>query len=101
MARLAVFLALCSSTVALSDVPKGECYQCEVTCFEDCALKYDREIIQADVLLQTSKGAQNKTVEMTDAYGKCLLDDKCPCRAAQAATTSKKQLQLVAADKKK
>merc|ERR1719263_2435789 len=39
---------------------------------------------------------------MTSAYGKCLIDDKCPCRAAQAETTSKsKQLQLVAADKKK
>jgi len=33
---------------ALLDVPLGECYDCEVTCFEDCALKYQREVIQAD-----------------------------------------------------
>jgi len=104
MARIAILLVLCSSAVALSDVPKGECYDCEVTCFEDCALKYDREIISADVFLQTKamKGKENKTVEMTNAYGKCLIDDKCPCRAAQAAAASKsKQLQLVAEDKKK
>jgi len=102
MARTAILLVLCSSAAALNDVPKGECYDCEVTCFEDCALKYDREIIQADVLLQAKamKGKENKTVEMTSAYGKCLIDDKCPCREAQAATKSK-QLQLVAADKKK
>jgi len=104
MARIAILVVLCSSASALHDVPKGECYNCEVTCFEDCALKYDREIIQADVLLQTKamKGKENKTVEMTSAYGKCLIDDKCPCRAAQAASLSKsKQLQLVASDKKK
>merc|ERR1719324_2033611 len=34
---------------ALRDVPKGYCHDCEVTCFEDCAMKYDREIIQPDV----------------------------------------------------
>jgi len=33
---------------ALRDVPKGYCHDCEVTCFEDCALKYDREIIVPD-----------------------------------------------------
>merc|ERR1719160_36552 len=34
---------------AVGNVPKGECYECEVTCFEDCLLKYDREIIQPDI----------------------------------------------------
>lgn len=32
----------------LRDVPLGLCGICEVNCFEDCALKYDREIIQPD-----------------------------------------------------
>merc|ERR1719333_1323673 len=100
MARFVALFTLCSSVAALRDVPKGECYQCEVTCFEDCALKYDREIMQMD-FLQLEKGAKgknNQTQELTDAYGKCLIDDKCPCRAAQAQAKSK-ALQLV--DKKK
>jgi len=43
-------LAACSiGADALRDVPKGYCHDCEVTCFEDCALKYDREIIQPDL----------------------------------------------------
>jgi len=33
---------------AVGNVPQGECYECEVTCFEDCLLKYDREIVQPD-----------------------------------------------------
>jgi len=88
---------LAGSVVAMQrDVPKGECYDCEVTCFEDCALKYDREIIQMDVLLQMNKGKVNKTVELTDTYGKCLIDDKCPCN--KAPENSKALLQT---DKKK
>merc|ERR1719235_286029 len=35
---------------AVANVPTGECYECEVTCFEDCLMKYDREIIQEDAL---------------------------------------------------
>jgi len=31
------------------DVPKGYCHDCEVTCFEDCAMKFDREIVTPDV----------------------------------------------------
>jgi len=92
-----LFALLSGSAVAIQrDVPKGECYNCEVTCFEDCALKYDREIIQTDVLLQMSKGKVNKTVELTNAYGKCLIDDKCPCN--KAAGNSKALLLM---DKKK
>lgn len=30
------------------DVPVGQCFSCEVTCFEDCAHKFDKEIIQPD-----------------------------------------------------
>merc|ERR1719379_2382107 len=36
-----------------------------------------------------TKGTQNQTQEITDAYGKCLIEDKCPCRAAQAQANSK------------
>lgn len=45
-------LALTGSTLAASsrlrDVPLGLCGICEVNCFEDCTLKFDREIIQPD-----------------------------------------------------
>jgi len=92
-------LLLVLGASALHDVPKGECYDCEVTCFEDCALKYDREIIQADVLLQAEPAKANKTQELTNAYGKCLTDDKCPCRAAEAKKANSKALELM--DKKK
>lgn len=47
----------------LRDVPLGLCGICEVNCFEDCALKYDREIIQPDLtLMEVSKvqGHENK-----------------------------------------
>jgi len=100
MGRSVILFALLSCSFALlRDVPKGECHQCEVTCFEDCALKYDREIIQT-VLLQQKKGKANKTVELTNAYSKCLTDDKCPCNKDKAAAAPKsKALQLV--DKKK
>jgi len=98
MTTSAVFFALLAgSVVALQrDVPKGECHDCEVTCFEDCALKYDREIISTDVLLQLKKDKVNKTVEFTNAYSKCLIDDQCPCNKAPA--NSKALLQV---DKKK
>lgn len=87
------FSLLSGSGFALRDVPKGECYNCEVTCFEDCALKYDREIM---VLAQMNKGKVNKTVELTNAFGKCLVDDQCPCNKASGKS---KALQLM--DKKK
>jgi hypothetical protein len=48
------------------------------------------------VLLQ--KGKVNKTEELTKNFGKCLIDDQCPCNKAVAPGKSK-ALQLV--DKKK
>jgi hypothetical protein len=95
---LIIFALLSGSVVALRDVPKGECHDCEVTCFEDCALKYDREIMQTDVLLQTQKGKVNKTTELTKAYDKCLIEDQCPCNKA-AGSGKSKALQLM--DRKK
>jgi len=93
-----VFALLASSVAALRDVPKVECHQCEVTCFEDCALKHDREIIQTDVFLQMKNSKVNKTVELTKAYDKCLTDDQCPCNKVPAPGKSK-ALELM--DKKK
>merc|ERR1719456_318729 len=93
-----VVLALTAvGTTAMRDVPLGECYDCEVTCFEDCALKYDREIIQPDnAFLQVQKA--NRTEELTEQYGTCLKDDKCPCPKAAAKS---KAIELVAGGKKK
>merc|ERR1719146_27647 len=92
------FALLSGSVVALMrDVPKGECHQCEVTCFEDCALKYDREIVQTDVLLQMQKDKVNKTMRLIDAYSNCLTEDQCPCNKASA---SGKALQLLDNKKK-
>jgi len=74
-----------ASRAALRDVPLGECHGCEVTCFEDCALKYEREIL-ADDFIQLSSHAKNKTVDnitvkskVGDEYVKCLKEEKCPC----------------------
>jgi len=66
-----------SADAVLRDVPVGECHGCEVTCFEDCALKYDREIMQADFLqLEAHKG---HVAKVTEEYSNCLIEDKCPC----------------------
>jgi len=42
-------VASCLVAGAVRDVPKGHCHNCEVTCFEDCVVKFDREIIVPDV----------------------------------------------------
>lgn len=94
MRILAVFFALTFSVdAALRDVPLGECHSCEVTCFEDCALKYDREIIQAD-FLQTE--TQSHAARVTEDYKNCLIEDKCPCdkekKKAEAAAKGKLSL---------
>jgi len=101
MARFAAVLLVCLAGAAqaarLRDVPLGECYECEVTCFEDCALKYDREIIQMDLLqVKNASQKQNHTEQLTEEFGKCLKEDNCPC-----PKESKKTLKLLAADKKK
>merc|ERR1719171_1624420 len=107
MVRLVLAL-LCSAqiAVAMADVPLGECHECEVTCFEDCALKYDREIIQMDMFLQTEAAPEkkNRTVELTNQYSECVVGN-CPCQKVAAAkpeaTGKAKQLKLMAEDKKK
>lgn len=94
---VALSLAPTAAVRKLRDVPLGECYDCEVTCFEDCALKFDREIITPDAtgLAQlsnstakrvhfgwrsantTSKQDSAKAMVMADQYAACLKEDKC------------------------
>merc|ERR1719335_1472659 len=88
----------------LRDVPLGECHGCEVTCFEDCSLKYDREILQDD-FIQISVKQENQTslkstpkervAQLSSQYESCLRADKCPCpkeeaKAAAAKASAKK-----------
>lgn len=92
-------LTLTGSTLVASsrlrDVPLGLCGICEVNCFEDCALKYDREIIQADLSLmelgqvkshqdkpdtkQAAKKAVQTEIARLKAKGgkKCSKTDEC------------------------
>jgi len=95
MMRIALVAVLLSGAEAsrFADVPLGECHGCEVTCFEDCALKYDREIIQPDSFLQIESDKVNQTQKLTTEYTDCLKDDKCPCKKEEAkAALSKTSL---------
>jgi len=98
--RLALFaLVACSPGVALRDVPKGYCHDCEVTCFEDCVVKFDREIIQPDLTDKKRLSRKDTAVEahmkkklhgvvlsqnatgseLKEAYSSCLDKEQCPC----------------------
>lgn len=98
---------LCAS--AVRDVPRGYCHQCEVTCFEDCTAKYDREIIIPDMMGTDRHSREDTRVEaemkktlygvvlsqnstspgsgarpanataLTDTFSSCLAEAKCPC----------------------
>lgn len=123
LSALAIFsLAVQSASAtraALHGVPLGECYQCEVTCFEDCTLKFEREIMKDDMLLQlldspaknvTDSNVQqsegrpvvefqdNHTVALRESYSKCLQESGCPCRAEAKVG---KAIQLMDRKKKK
>jgi len=105
-AALLLGLAACALRAgAVRDVPKGYCHDCEVTCFEDCVLKFDREIIQPDLtdkarlsrkdskvegamkkklygVVLSQDGAQSSNASakaLVDSYGSCLKRDQCPC----------------------
>ena len=111
---------------ALRDVPKGYCHDCEVTCFEDCVVKFDREVIVPDVtgtdrlsrkdtrveaamkkklhgvvLSQngTAEAAKNATLlKLASAYKGCLKQDKCPCALDdRREAKAKKQASFLAA----
>jgi len=76
----------------LRDVPLGECHGCEVTCLEDCSLKYYREIMYDDFLQvpeHAQKTPKNRTSNLTNLgkqYAECLKEDKCPCPKEDAKT---------------
>jgi len=99
-----LLVALATGASAMRDVPLGECYSCEVTCFEDCSLKYNTEIMGDDFLQlsnQTAKAPaqENRTMALTEQYSKCLAEESCPCRAP--AGGADKKMALMASDKKK
>jgi len=112
MLLFAAILGFSAVAEAAKDVPKGECHSCEVLCFEDCAARYDSEIIQAErrdaalkqkmidthgsshasargiVLAQDAPTADQKSPEMGKAVGDfvtCLKADKCPNHPAPGA----------------
>merc|ERR1719160_2241599 len=82
-----IILLSAGTDAALRDVPVGECHGCEVTCFEDCSLKYSREIMQAD-LIQIPPKMENKTerkfTKIGEEYVDCLKSEKCPCPKEEA-----------------
>jgi len=88
MSKLLVLIALSSGASAMRDVPLGECHMCEVTCFEDCSLKYNREIMQDDDFLQLPSKNQtsNRTAhtKIGQEFAQCLQDEKCPCPKEEA-----------------
>jgi len=79
-----------ASAALLRDVPLGECHGCEVTCFEDCSLKYEREILADDDFLQIevhgkNQSANNRTLtNIGKKYVECLKEDNCPCPKEEA-----------------
>merc|ERR1719359_673815 len=93
---LAIAQSCDATRSALRAVPLGECYQCEVTCFEDCSLKFDREIIDADFIQLKESPQKNQTVSkinqaapspevelntnhtlsLREEYSKCLVDSQ-------------------------
>jgi len=90
-----VALTLLAGAQALQDVPLGECHGCEVTCFEDCSLKYDREIMYDDFLQMPKpqlKESQNRTKTLVEEFGQCLEEDKCPCEKEDAKKSGKVSL---------
>jgi len=103
--RILAFILFFGVASANQDVPLGECHQCEVTCFEDCSAKYQKEIMDDDLGAFLQEPQENKTVKMVSEYEKCLEDDKCPCKETidKDASPAKgsKQVALMAGEKKK
>merc|ERR1719269_309374 len=93
-ARSLALLALVAApaAVALRDVPKGYCHDCEVTCFEDCVVKYDREIIQPDLTGKDRLSRKDTRVEAAmkkKLHGVVLSQD-----GAEPATNASKNATL-------
>merc|ERR1719456_1589967 len=99
---LPLLLASVAPGLAVRDVPKGYSHDCEVTCFEDCVVKFDREIIQPDLTDKKRLSRKDTAVEahmkkklhgvvlsqnatpavdssaLKDSYGACLATEQCP-----------------------
>jgi len=103
MLVLAVTVSTFGAASRLRDVPLGLCGICEVNCFEDCTLKFDREIIQPDLALmqvgrkgkpQTNKVRElaKKATETEIARLKAKGAKKCgkaeECKAAKTCATN-------------
>merc|ERR1719171_3077567 len=55
-----------------------------------------------DLLQVEANKKKNHTEELTEQYGECLKEDKCPCNKEKAASVSKpKSLKLIVEEKKK
>jgi len=93
-ATSAVMLGLLACSLGadgLRDVPKGYCHDCEVTCFEDCAFKFDREIVTPDVTGTDRLSREDTRVEAQmkkTRYGVVLNQNGT--KAASKATGSAK-----------
>jgi len=57
MRSLLAAVNLFSVATGLTDVPKGMCFDCEVSCIKDCSAKFESEVMKDDMqsLLQASK----------------------------------------------
>lgn len=93
MRAVALGLVACLGADALRDVPKGYCHDCEVTCFEDCVVKYDREIIQPDLTGKDRLSRKDTRVEAAmkkKLHGVVLSQD-----GAEPATNPSKNATLL------
>jgi len=96
---LFTFLAIRNVASSRRDVPLGMCGECEVNCFEDCALKYDREIIQVEVLQTKTGKVQKHSVtspkttlpSMQELSKKALTTEMGRLKAHKSKTCPKKQ----------
>lgn len=104
MSCMLTMLAATASASRIRDVPLGLCMECEVNCFEDCTLKFDREIMQPDLSLvqnhpgkavdkkrELSKNAINAEMGRLKSKGgkKCSKQQEC-----SAAKTCAKNMHM-------
>jgi len=88
-------LACLPGTNGLRDVPKGYCHDCEVTCFEDCVFKFDREVVTPDVTGSDRLSREDTRVEAQmkkTMYGVVLNQNGT--KAASKATGNAKLTKL-------
>lgn len=96
--KIALVLSFTTLAAGIQDVPLGLCGICEVNCFEDCVLKYDREIIQPDlappfsaVQVGSVNSHQSKPVNKKDLAKKALRTELDRLKAKSGKKCSKKE----------